>query len=354
MTTMRCHSLGRRLSLALIGLMLVGIIAPPGVGISTKADAQENIKTVLAFPAVDESPEGNLGDVAHRLTSRLALAGVEIKQLDLEVFSETSPMVRRSIADGALRRADVEGPKDAYAAVLIGRAIGVDSVVLVSVQKVTVSGDPRAAEVSVMGAEYDVAANVDAGEVADEPTGNTFGVSGTAKTKDRTAGDDGALIRLAARDAAYKVLSVLSGQSADVFEKEGAKPKKRSDKWKWIAVGLLAIGLIAATSGGSSAPNPVVVDSHLPTSLTINTNPPDSIRLRWIRPTTADPILNYEIQRSSNNGAFIRIDNASVGATATEFLDVQVTAGTTYVYRMRVLYTTGYRTEWVTFVQTSL
>ena len=264
MTTMRCHSLGRRLSLALIGLMLVGIIAPPGVAISTKADAQGNIKTVLAFPAVDESPEGNIGDVAHRLTSRLALAGGEIKELDLEVFSETSPMIRRAVADGALRRADVEGPKDAYAAVLIGRAIGVDSVVLVSVQKVTVGGDPRAAEVSVMGTEYDVAANVDAGEVVDEPTGNTFGVSGTAKTKDRTAGDDAALTRLAARDAAYKVLSVLSGQSADVFEKEGAKPKKRSNKWKWIAVGLLAIGLIAATSGGSSTPNPVVVDSHLP------------------------------------------------------------------------------------------
>lgn len=347
----RCHTFGRRVSLALIATLLASMIVPPGVVIGPRAEAQQGVETVLAFPAVDESEEGNLAEVASRLTSALALAGGEVPEVDLEVFSETSPMVRRGVADGALRSADVEAPKDAATAVTIGHAFRVDSVVLLAIQGMTKNAEAGSVEINVVGMKYDVEANIDpqTGAVVAEPQGSTFGVSGVGQARVRDRADDRTLIRLAARNTAYKVLHVLAGKTAEVYVEEGAKPKKRSDLWKWVIAGIVALGLIAVTAGGDGDDAPAA-DQLVPTRLTARPSQ-DGIRLTWVPPSTmTKTIFAYQIQRSANGSNFIRIDEDKVGPNATAFTDFVIAAGTAYVYQIRVLYTDGVQSRWVTFI----
>jgi len=350
MTRLRCSGLARNVSYTLIAALLFGIIAPSGSIISGRAAAQTGAKTILAFPAVDESEEGNLGDVAARVTSALALAGRDQATVDLEVFSPSSPMVRRALADGSLRAADIDAPKDAANALIIGQAFRVDSVILLSVQSLTLSGDPRSAEIAVMGTEYDVASNVDAdtGAIVASPTGNTFGVSGVAKGR-QAGGDDTGLIRLAAKNAADKIMHVLSGKSAEEFVERGTQPKKRSNTWRWLAVALVIGALVAVTSGGGDD-EPVPADETIPTQRSAKATT-DGILLTWRAPTTTKIIYKYEIQRSADGGVFVRIDGDKVGPDDTRFTDFDITAGTAYVYQIRVLYTDGYTSQWATFNQ---
>ncbi len=352
MTSIRCHSFGRRLSFTLIGALLISIVAPHGAVFVSPAEADGVVKTVLAFPVEDESADGNLGDAAARVTSQIALVGRSVKSIDLEVFSPGSPMVRRGIADGSLRTADIEGPKDEISAIIIGKAFRVDSVVLVSVQDLALGGDPPSAEISLMGTEYDVDSNIDAdtGTVVDQPAGNTFGVSGTGKARRRGDADDDALVRSAARDAARSVLQVLTGGSAIDYEMEGTKRKKRSNKWRWVAIGLIVAGLIAVTAGGNDDTGGPTVDQRLPTRLSARATS-DGVRLTWVRPITTDPIFAYQIQRSASGANFVRIDGDKAGPDSVQFTDFNVTAGTAYVYQIRVLYTSGVSSPWATFNQ---
>jgi hypothetical protein len=345
--------LGRSLSFALIATMLFGVLVPRGLVLCPRAAAQTASKTVLAFPAVDESDQGDLEEVAARVSSALALAGQDTKGIDLEVFSPSSPMVRRALADGSLRSADVDAPKDAANALTIGQAFRVDTVVLVAVQSLKIGGDPREAEIAVMGTEYDVAANVDAstGAIVAEPKGNTFGVSGQAKARQAKAGDDAGLTRLAAKNAADKILNVLSGKSAEEFVERGLGPKKRSNAWRWLAVAIIVGALAAATigSGGNDAGPPA--DETVPTRCSARATT-DGIRLTWAPPTTtAKIIFKYEIQRSADGGVFVRIDNDKLGPSADRFTDFNIVTGTAYVYQIRVLYTDGTSSMWVTFNQ---
>lgn len=351
MIRIRSHRLSKRISLALVATLLMGIVVPPGSIATNRAEAQRGAKAVLAFPAVDESESGTLADVAARLTSALALAAKDTKEVDLEVFSAGSPMVRRALADGSLRSADVEAPKDAVTALIIGQAFRMDSVVLLSVQSAKISGEPRSAEIEVIGTEYPVAGNVDreTGTVAAEPKGNTFGVSGVAKARG-PAGDDAGLMRLAAKNAADKILHVLAGKSAEEFVERGLAPKKRSNLWRWVAVALVLGGVIAATSGGDDNGAGPAVDKTVPTRRSARATS-DGIRLTWAPPTTTKTVFKYEIQRSADGGVFVRIDNDRLGPGADTFTDFNIVPGTAYVYQIRVLFTDGTSSPWATFNQ---
>jgi hypothetical protein len=352
MTTLRCPHLGRCLSLVLCGLLVLTALLPPGTIITKRADAQGARKVVLAFPATDESEQKNLGEVAARLTSALALAGREAHGTDLDVFSATSPVVRRALADGTLRSIEVEAAKDAATALTIGRALRVDSVVLVGVQSLKIAGEPRAAELAVVGTEYNVAANLDkeTGALASEPKGTTFGVSGS---RGRAQGDDAELIRAAARDAAFKITHVLSGGTAEEYvERGGAQPQKKSNMWQWVAIGLVVVGVIAATTikGKRKNVGPAATDL-IPTRRTVRATA-NGVQLSWAPPaTTEKTIFKYQIERSDNGLDFVRIDNEQVGPTATSFTDFNVISGHAYVYQIRVLYTDGKASEWVQFDQ---
>ncbi len=349
MATYRCPTFGRRLSLALVALLLVGLVAPPGTIAVRRAAAASAAKTVLAFPATDESDKKDLGEAAARVTSALALTGQDVPELDLEMFSDQSPTVRRALSDGALRQADIEGPKDAKTALIIGKALRVDTVVLVGVQSLTYSGQPRQAEIAVTGTEYRVATNVDpdTGQIVAEPKGTAFGVSGVAKSPGKKSHDDAALVRAAAANAAQKTLSVLAGRSAEVYAERGVATKKKSGAWRWVAIGLVVVGLaiVAGTAHHEKAGPPV--NDLLPTRISAQATP-GQIRISWVPPaTTTKQIFKYEIQRSDNGGFFHRVDNDQLGPTATFFADFGVTAGVAYAYQIRVLYTDGTITPWV-------
>ena len=141
----------------------------------------------------------------------------------------------------------------------------------------------------------------------------------------------------------------ISGKSAEEFVERGTQPKKRSNTWRWLAVALVIGALVAVTSGGGDD-EPVPADETIPTQRSAKATT-DGILLTWRAPTTTKIIYKYEIQRSADGGVFVRIDGDKVGPDDTRFTDFDITAGTAYVYQIRVLYTDGYTSQWATFNQ---
>ena len=66
----------------------------------------------------------------------------------------------------------------------------------------------------------------------------------------------------------------------------------------------------------------------------------NAIRLFWQAPVPTElTLLRYQIKRSINNGAWHYIDQGNADASRTSWPDFDVTAGNSYQYRIRAVYT---------------
>ena len=327
------------------------------------AQGREEVRTVLLFGVSDESSSG-MPRLDKITTDALQMAIDSVRGLECTEFSRTSPLVRRASAEGRVLPTQMEtGPTNVADAIAVGQVLGVDTVVLASIQSYRSAQMPRSVEMILSGRAYDVAPNYDAeaGAPVDKPmVAQAFGVVGTSRTLPGYKGSDRPLAREAVDDAAYRVAKVLSGASISEVAKPKLAKKKKNKTAKMLAY-LAALGLVAwlvSDSGGDGDGGPHA-DAVPPTPLPLQLEGTDTIRVRWEPPTGITvPVLRYRLQRSVNGGAWsyfgLGSSSANIPATSTEFPDSSVSAGNTYKYRISVIYQNSHVSRWVEFNGVSL
>lgn len=346
MNSIRTHRHMRRLSLAIAVVMVLSLV-PVSFGPAFGDGAK---KSVLVFPLTNAA-EGAPADVGRSAATALALAISDLPGFEAVQFSTTSATVRRAVSEGRLRQIDIEDEnRDLGSSLIIGKALGVDYILIGTVQSLVEHEDPMSVDVMLSGQVYDVAASVDAdtGEPLAEPkVDRAFGTTGSSLARARYTGSVLPLIREALDDAAAKAAQALIGRVP-----EGAvtaKAKKASSTYKWVLLGLLVAGLALAANnsddGGAGGSSP---DALPPRNLVVE-DQDGAVRLTWDEPTgTTLTLLRYEIYRATDGGTFSRIDAGDVTAGRTFFNDYSTLSGShIYQYRMRALYTSGESSPYV-------
>lgn len=340
MNSIRTHRHMRRLSLAIAVVMVMSLV-PVTLGPAFGDGAS---KSVLVF-TLDNAAEGAPADIGRSAATALSLAISDLPGFEAVQFSTTSATVRRAVSEGRLRQIDIEDEsRDLGSSLTIGKALGVDYILVGSVRSLERRDDPTSIDVMLSGQVYDVAASVDpdTGEPVAEPKVDTaFGASGSSMARTRYTGSDLPLIREALDDAAAKAAQALAGRVPE--DAVTAKPRKSSSTYKWVLLGLLVAGLALAANnsdgggGGGSSP-----EAFPPRNVVVE-DQDGAVRLTWDEPTgTTLTLLRYEIYRATDGGAFGRIDAGDVMAGTTFFNDYSTLTGShIYQYRMRALYTSG-------------
>lgn len=361
MSSIRTSRRGRMLCYVLVAAMLLPLLPCA----SCFAQAQERGRTILLFRVVDET-SSDLPELRKLATDAIQMAVDAVDGLECSEFSRTSPLVRRAILEGRVLPTQVEaGPSSPRDAVSIGEALGVDTVLLTSIQSYRSTTEPRSVEVILSGQAYDVKENYDqeAGEPKREESiapVHAFGVVGTSRRIPGYEGSDRLLAREALNDAAYRVAKVLNGASISEVSQPKPEPKKENRATKWLAVAAV-VGLLvwAVSSAGHQDKTGPSDDAVPPTPRPLEVQGTNTIVARWDPPTgTSFEVLRYELQRSVDNGGWTSFgsggDSANIDAGTTQYSDFDVAAGHTYAYRIRVVYRNSKYSNWVSFSGVSL
>jgi hypothetical protein len=359
MSALRKSRHGRALSY----LLLVALVLPLAPWGAVSACAQVRPRSVLVFNVVDESSSG-MADLRKITTGSLQMAIDALPNTECTEFSASSPLVRRAESEGRLLQTEVaNGPTNAREAVKIGYALNVDTVVVSSIQSYRSPQNPRSVEIILSGQVYDVKPNydVEAGDPVEKPiVAQAFGVVGASRKLPGYGGSDRPLAREAAEDAAYRVAKVMGGASISSVSEPKPVAKKKS---KLVSVlGVLAVtGLLAwaVSSGGGDSDTGPSAEAVPPTTLPLQVEGTDTIRVRWVAPTgTTFTVLRYQLQRSVNGGpfAFFGSGNSTnnISAGTSEWPDFDVSTGNSYAYRIRVIYTNQKYSAWQNFAAVGL
>jgi len=326
------------------------------------AGTTDQVRTVLLFQVGDES-SGAMPELRRAATEALQMAIDTGEGTECTEFSRTSPLVRRAASEGRILPTQVEAgvasPRDA---INIGHQLGVDTVVIASIQSYRSTQAPRSVEIILAGQAYDVAPNYDteAGEPVDRPTvAQAFGVTGMSRPLPGYRGSDRPLAREAIDDAAYRVAKVLNGASISEVAKPKPAVKERSKLLKWVAIAALVGGLAWAVSSiGGDGGSGGSANVPAPTPLPLQPEGTDTIRIRWNAPTGySAPVLQYQLQRSVNGGTWAYFGTGTLSDNireTTEFADFDVRSGSTYAYRIRVIYRDSKISAWKDFAGISL
>lgn len=329
------------------------------------AQAEERGRTILLFGVTDET-SSDLPELKKLATDAVQMAVDAVEGLECTEFSRTSPLVRRAVLEGRVLPTQVEsGPTSPKDAVGIGHALGVDTVLLTSIQSYRSTTEPRSVEVILSGQAYDVRDNYDeeAGEARREESiapAYAFGVVGTSRKIPGYEGSDRLLAREALSDGAYRVAKVLNGASISEVAQPKPEPRKENKAVKWLAVaaivGLLVWAVSSAGDKDETGPSP---DAIPPTPQPLQVVGTNTIVIRWDPPTgTSFEVLRYELQRSVNGGSYAAFgsggDSGQVAAGTHEYADFDVSGDNTYSYRIRVIYRNSKYSNWVTFNGVSL
>jgi hypothetical protein len=345
MNVIRKHRHMRRLSLALVVIMVLSL-APLGLG---TAFAEGTSRSVLVF-ALGNAAENAPGEIGEQAATALSLAIGDVAGMEGVQFSSTSPSVRRAVSEGRVRQVDVDvRERDLGTALIMGRALKADYILVGNVQSMVKKDNPVAVEVILAGQMYDVAANLnpDTGEPVAEPkVSKAFGVSGASASRARYTGSDGTLIREALRDAAAKAAQALSGRPVESAEAKAGK--KVSSGYKWVLLGLLVAGLALAVNNSGSKANTGTSAQAFPPRNVVLEEQDSQVRLTWTEPTgTTLTLLRYQIERSVDGNTFARVDPGTLGAGTSSFIDFNTLSGRhVYQYRIRAFYTSGDQSAW--------
>lgn len=306
--------------------------------------------TVLLFPVNVDAADAP-ADTSRWATTALQTALDELAGVTCLDFSRSSPLVRRAVAEGRVRTVDVEQRvTDPRVAITIGNAMGVNMVVLASVQSYKLTTEPVQVEVVVSGQIYDVQANFDpqTQEAKTEPqVFRALGVVGRSQPRARFTGPEGVLVREALRDAAFRAAQLAGGVPA---EKIGMRPAPKKDKaWRWFILAAVVVGLAAAASSGTDReppPAPTPAD-YKPRNLVADVQPAgqNAIRLTWAPPVITTNMIGYDLQfavglrgGTGPAGPYTAVAGGMLPKTATEYVHLNLDPTKVYYYRLRARY----------------
>ncbi|MCX7597601.1 MAG: hypothetical protein N2512_01850 [Armatimonadetes bacterium] len=306
--------------------------------------------TVLLFPVNVDAADAP-ADTSRWATTALQAALDELAGVTCLDFSRSSPLVRRAVAEGRVRTVDVEQRvTDPRVAIAIGNAMGVNMVLLATVQSYKLTPEPAQVEVVLSGQIYDVQANFDpqTQEAKTDPqVFRALGVVGRSQPRARFQGPEGVLVREALRDAAFRAAQLAGGVPA---EKIGVRPAPKKDKaWRWFILAAVVVGLAAAASSGTDGeppPSPTPAD-YKPRNLVADVQPAgqNAIRVTWAPPVVTTNLLGYDLQfavglrgGAGPSGPYSAIAGGMLPPTATEYVHLNLDPTKVYYYRLRARY----------------
>ncbi len=347
MMLIRSHKLSGAIAGFLSVAMVVTILPWSAIPVSAAVDTPTK---VLLFPAADNSG-GDVADLAEMTTNRIYAALEGVVGMEVVEFERWSPLVRRALSEGRLLPVHMEvGVGDVAGTIGVGHSLGVDAVLLATVNSVNLQMPPRRISITLAGQYYLVSPNYN--EAAGQPVGDpqpekAFTVTGTSRPRANYTGSDRPLVREALEDAATKFMQVMGGTPVSQVVTEHIQPRKTS-KWKVLGpVILLGLaGLLISKSGGGG--ERLSTAGEPPTDLGIEVDE-NAIRLSWVTPVTALDLQRYQIERSVNGGGWDGIDYGHCGPLRTDWPDYDVDAGNRYRYHIRAVYTNQIVSEWVDF-----
>lgn len=357
MSSIRTNRFARATCLGL----LIAMVIPLTPWAALAAGAEDPLRTVLLFPVSDESSSA-MPELRQIATDSLQMAIDTAPDTECTEFSRTSPLVRRAAAEGRILPTQIEaGVSNARDAINVGHQLGVDTVVVASIQSYRSTQSPRSVEVIIAGQAYDVVPNFDADTESpvDTPTvAQAFGVTGLSRKLPGYKGSDRPLAREAVEDASYRVAKVLGGASISDVAKPKPVAKERNKVLRWLAIAAVIGGLAWAVSSSGGDDDGGTVTAVPPTPLPPQPEGTDTIRLRWNEPTGITvPVLQYQLQRSVNSGTWSYFGTGTLSDNVrdtTTFADFDVSSGNTYVYRIRAIYRDSKASAWVQFSGISL
>jgi len=342
-----------RLTRTVSGLVIVALILPLVPWSIRPCEAQvDYVQRVLLFAVVDNTDAG-IKDLSRLATNKLQVALNDSDEIVCTEFDRTSPIVQRAISEGQLLPAYAQAaPTEPAAAITIGHILGMDGVIIATLQALEIQRQPRQVEVTLRGQYFLVGPNYDL--EADQPQAaieakSTISLTGLSRTLVNYEGSNRPLVRGALADAAYKFQQILAGRSAIEFPEGRAKPLEKKNKWKWLGPVLVvgALALLLSNKGNEREATPEGAVPPTPTSLRVESN---AIRLFWNPPPDTELILlKYQIQRSVNNSPWQYIDHGNCDSGRTSWPDFDVSDDNIYQYRIRSVYTNQAWSGWVQF-----
>lgn len=350
MTCVRSSKLMKATSVFLI----VAVVLPlTPVGTVVAGAQTDEVQQVMIFPVVDATGAG-ITNLSRLATNKLQAALNELPDAVCTEFGPTSPLVRRAVSEGLLLPVYVEAdPRDPVMAIGIAHILGMDAVVLASLEALNIREEPRQAEVTLLGRYFLVEPNYDRATeqpVAVPQARHTVTLTGVSRALAGYRGSNRPLMREALDDAAYKFKEIVAGRSpAEIAA--GREPAKKN-KWKWLgpAVAVVLMAWLLGNKGNEAGYTSAAgATAPTPTTLTVASY---AIQLYWNPPpATQLTLLRYQIQRSVNNSAWQYIDAGNADASRTSWPDSDVIAGKRYRYRMRAVYTNQAISGWMLFDQ---
>ncbi len=324
-----------------------------GLSLATKP----GVVTLLVVPFEDQTGAvrgpGRL-DFVTSVTNAVVTALREAKGeggrrlFDPFVFSPTSPQTLRALEDGRLTPGVVQGEKDKYACIQIAAALGYETVLFGSISEYEYQERPAQVTLTLSGEAYDVFGNYDPkrGVKAEVTPAANFAVRGTSPFRPHARGQERQLHRLAVKNAAYKVASVMAGKRT----KYPSKPKRSKKIGQWLMVAAVIGALAFLVNNNKDEGRPTFVGPAPPRHLRVDRDE-TSIRLSWDPPIEQAglALLGYRLERSEGGGPFVVIGGDFVEAGKTTFNDFTVISGEAYTYRIRAHYTSGDFSEFVVF-----
>jgi hypothetical protein len=326
-----------------VAQLLVVAIALPLVAVPASAAPQPISVLVLTF----DNKSGVGGDeMAQRVTDEVVIALGDTGRAAPTRLDPDSPSVKRAVdVERTLQKQDLQPPWDARKAAALGKVLGVESVLIGTIDQYSFDAKARKAQVIL---------TVQRVQVAAPETPVPIAVNGASVTK-VGAVQEGPLLNEAIADAAAKLAQAVTGAPPKPAPTKPSVSKRRN----WLPIALAAVLgiLVLGRGGGDRGP---AAAGKAPISNALCEAQANSVALSWAVDTSGTPPEGFNIYRALAGdaplggqdrigaapvraffarraaiGPYEKIANAS--GTARGMNDTGAVLGKVYAYQIRAI-----------------
>jgi hypothetical protein len=266
-----------------VAQLLVVAIALPLVAVPASAAPQPISVLVLTF----DNKSGVGGDeMAQRVTDEVVIALGDTGRAAPTRLDPDSPSVKRAVdVERTLQKQDLQPPWDARKAAALGKVLGVESVLIGTVDQYSFDAKARKAQVIL---------TVQRVQVAAPETPVPIAVNGASVTK-VGAVQEGPLLNEAIADAASKLAQAVTG-TAPTTKQAPQKPSiSKRKNWLPVALAVVAGILLLGRGGGDRGP---AAAGKAPISNALCEAQANSVALSWAVDTSGTPPEGFNIYRA--------------------------------------------------------